>query len=145
MGRGGNRLVVGECVAAPRLRGVGAGFPGVSPPAYSSPNPSPSYLEGLVPSHRKVGRGKICPNSLVAKGVPVVWCLGRNTHRPATNSTAKRATLLNRFSRGTMRFGSLTNAQTMTAIRIRLSISTSPNQSQRVCVRSDFFSCWSTS
>ena len=32
-----------------------------------------------------------------------------------------------------MRFGSLTNAQTKTAFRVRLSISTSPNQSQRVC------------
>ena len=101
--------------------------------SYSSPKFSPPCLEGLFPSHRKAGRGKLCGWRMRRAPSGRLLGLGGNTHRPATNHASQR---LRRFRldvrAGAMRFGSLTNPQTRTTVRVRLSIRTSPNQSQRV-------------
>ena len=100
---------------------------------YSPSKFSPPCLEGLFPSHRKAGRGKLCGRRMEGWLVSRLAGLGGNTHRPATNANPQRSRrFLEDVRAGAMRFGSLTNPQTKTTARVRLSIRTSTNQSQRV-------------
>lgn len=78
-------------------------------PTYSSPKFSPLCLEGLFPSHRKAGRGKLCGPSMAghaASTLTAVW-------KHAAPRDERDLPAVRRFpvdvSRGALRFGSLTN------------------------------------